>query len=340
MNILAKIKQSCKVENLEIVTSVETGEILTDRRAGGEERPWKRHKKNVMKLADMYEKALEVDVTCISDSRLNALRDCASYLLFGINPEGEKRLKGANFCRMRTCPMCNWRKSLKLFGQMHRIVELVVKEKPSTRFIFVTFTIKNCKSDELSMNLDKMNRAFKYLTSKGQTFAPATKFKKSLLGYMKSVEVTYNSEENTYHPHIHCIFAVKASYFSHGYIKQNEWIELWGACAELDYPPSVNVKTIKGTEKAVAELAKYPVKMDEVAEIGDKAIPALITFSHVLKKRRLVTFGGVIADAKKRLALDDIESGDLIHVQDKPVEFNAVAMALYKWRVGVGAYIC
>ena len=35
-----------------------------------------------------------------------------------------------------------------------------------------------------------------------------------MLGYMRAVEVTYNQQEDTYHPHIHCIFAVKAQYFT------------------------------------------------------------------------------------------------------------------------------
>ena len=40
-----------------------------------------------------------------------------------------------------------------------------------------------------------------------------------MIGYIRAMEVTYNQEKDTYHPHIHCIFAVKAQYFTHGYIK-------------------------------------------------------------------------------------------------------------------------
>ncbi len=331
MSIRGDVKQSCK-QYCKIIT----GEIL-------DEKPWQRHKQNVMRLADMYEKALELDPTCISTSRLKSLRDCASYLLFDVDATGQKKLRRANFCRMRTCPMCNWRKSLKLFGQISRIVDLILRGRKSTRFIFVTFTVRNCEAGELSETLNRMNRAFRYLACNGQTFSFATKFKKSLLGYMKAVEVTYNTAKSTYHPHIHCIFAVQANYFSGcNYISQDGWVELWRECVGLDYSPSVHVKAIRnaGSRKAVAELAKYPVKMDEIAEIGEEAVPALITFSHVLKNRRLITFGGVIADAKKRLMLDDIENGDLIHVRGTPIEFNAVAMMLYTWRVKVGAYIC
>ena len=51
-----------------------------------------------------------------------------------------------------------------------------------------------------------MNKGFSYITSNSRTFAPAKKFKESLQGYIKATEITYNSKDNTYHPHIHCIF--------------------------------------------------------------------------------------------------------------------------------------
>ena len=34
--------------------------------------------------------------------------------------------------------------------------------------------------------------------------------------------------------------------------------------------------------------------------------------------RLLITFGGVFADIKKQLKLDDVETGDLIHLEDDP----------------------
>ena len=120
----------------------------------------------------------------------------------------EKRLHGANFCRNRLCPMCNWRRSLKMYSQVSQITDKILTTRKS-RFIFVTLTVKNPDAEHLTETLDLMNKGFKYITSKSQTFAPAQKFKESLQGYIKATEITYNSKENTYHPHIHCIFKSK-----------------------------------------------------------------------------------------------------------------------------------
>ena len=206
-----------------------TGEILSDPRKNGKERPWKMHKVNSLKLHELYKKALVLDNNLISESRMKSLEECGDNLLFSVNDKNEKRLKGASFCRIRTCPMCNWRKSLKLFGQTNKIANIILEQLPTTRFIFVTFTVKNCDADKLSQTIDMMNMGFKSLTNKSKGVKITEKFKNNMIGYIRAMEVTYNQEKDTYHPHIHCIFAVKAQYFTHGYIKKNLSGNIFGA---------------------------------------------------------------------------------------------------------------
>lgn len=329
--------------NNENVILIGTGEILSDKRPNGKEKPWKKHKMNSLKLYNLYKKALRVDNSIITESRLQSLEQCGDNLLFSVNDKNEKRLKGANFCRLRTCPMCNWRKSLKMFAQANKIANKIIEQNSSTRFLFITFTVKNCPADKLSQTIDMMNQGFKRLTNKSKGVKITEKFKNNLLGYIRAMEVTYNQEKNTYHPHIHCLFAVKAQYFTKGYIKKSDWQYIWGECCDTEYEPIVNVKTIKNsTSKAVAEVAKYPVKIDKIANYQDKkkAIKALIVFTKILKGRRLVTFGGVFAKTRKLLKLDDIETGDLIHIEDDQKEnFQEIKKVLFMYNVKVGCYI-
>ena len=343
---LPKSKNTCK-EYSTILIDIETGtgEILSDKRKNGKERPWKMHKVNSLKLYELYKKALVLDNNLISENRLQSLEQCGDNLIFSVNDKNKKRLKIANFCRIRTCPMCNWRKSLKMFGQTNKIANIILEQLPTTRFIFVTFTVENCSAEKLEETINLMNKGFKSLTDKSKKLAITNKFKNNLLGYIRAMEVTYKQEEDTYHPHIHCIFALKAQYFTKGYIKKSDWQYIWGECCNTEYEPIVKVQTIKNsTSKAVAEVAKYPVKMDEIANYQDekkKAIKALIVFTKILKGRRLITFGGVFADIKKKLKLEDIDTGDLINLEDEPNEnFQEVKTVLYKFNVKVGCYIC
>ena len=339
--ILQEIEQDCKLEIIE-----GTGEVLEDLSGTGRKRPWSERKKESMELLDLFGVAKGIDDGVISQTRLQALHDCASWLYYAQQENGEKKLAKANFCRLRLCPMCGWRRSLKLFGQVSKITDAILAEKKA-RFIFVTLTVENVKGKDLRDIIKQMNEGFKALVQDSKHYLVSAKLRENLLGYMKAIEVTYNAKRNDFHPHIHCIFEVRPSYFDRhsggGYITHADWREMWRSVMKLDYEPQVNVKAIKNTTaKAVAEVAKYPVKVDGLLKIKNKeqAALALIQLKHGIHNCRFITFGGDFREYKRRLALDDIETGDLVHVETDKQELNAVAMILFKYRADVGAYIC
>lgn len=341
----------------QVETIIGTGEKLIDLKQNGEERPWNKHKNGSKRLHYLYKKARNIDAECITTPAFNALEYCASFLLYKLGSRGEMKLKTADFCKSRLCPMCNWRKSLKMFGQASRITERMLEEHSRTRFIFVTFTIKNCAGENLENTINAMNEGFSKLTAKGKKFSYSAGFKNSMLGYLRAIEVTYNKKNDNYHPHIHAIFAVKSSYFDgKNYIKQADWQTMWGECMGLDYDPVVHVQTVKTkSEKvldtevgkkqalacAVAETAKYPVKMDGIIDLKeDIAIRVIIVLSKALRGKKLVTFGGLFANIRKELKLDDIETGDLIHADESEIPVDEVARMLFKFNAKVGCYVC
>lgn len=117
---------------------------------------------------------------------------------------------------------------------------------------------------------------------------------------------------------------------------------MWQSVMKLDYEPQVCVKAIKGNKRDIAEVAKYPVKVDGLLKVKDKekAAKVLVYLKWGIHNCRMVTFGGDFREYKRRLALDDVESGDLVHVETDAKELNAVAMTLFRYRADVGAYIC
>lgn len=320
-----------------------TGEILVDLSGTGRERPWSKRKMENRRLVEILETVRRLDESAISERRLDAVRDCASWLLFAEQEGGGRKLSKANFCRLRLCPMCAWRRSLKLFSQVSKITDAILADKKA-RFIFVTLTVRNVVGTDLRDAIERMGKGFKHLTQGSKHCAASVRFRESLLGYMKAVEVTYNSTQNDFHPHIHCIFEVKPSYFVRGgYLTHADWRDMWKSAMKLDYEPQVDVRAIKdATARAVAEVAKYPVKLKGLLEIADKtqAARTLIQLKTALHSCRLVTFGGDFREYKKRLSLDDVETGDLVHVEADSKTLNAVAFTLFRYRADAGAYIC
>ena len=287
---MASITEFYQDVNLETTTG--TGEILKDYSSTGKERPWKLHKQENLQLVKIYKTAREKNINLITDSRLFDLEHCADTLLFAENAEGKKKLKSANFCRLRLCPMCQWRRSLKMFGQVQTITDKILERDKSTRFLFATFTVKNVDAENLETCINILNNKFLYLVSQNKTFAPAKKLKQNLLGYLKAVEVTYNTKDKTYHPHLHVIFAVKSTFFKNkqNYMTKKEWIELWQQALGVDYKPQTDIRAIKsGTAKAVAEVAKYPVKTAPILSLpDDEAVEVLKTLTLSLHKNVLL----------------------------------------------------
>ena len=102
-------------ETQEIPVIENTGEILIDKSSSGRVRDWDEKKKMNEKLSEILKVFHNKYPELLSLNRLNQITDCASYLKYGITEEGRKKLTEANFCRFRFCPVCVWRKSLKMY---------------------------------------------------------------------------------------------------------------------------------------------------------------------------------------------------------------------------------
>ena len=329
-------------KEIEVITG--TGEVLIDKSASGKIRDWDGKKAMNLELVGIL-KALQIHhPSLISNSRLNQIESCANYLKYGVTTEGRKKLVDANFCRFKFCPICVWRKSLKMFSQISAVTERLNEEYPSGRYIFVTLTIKNPSAQELAFTIDRLNEGFKNLVQKCNTVGGDIRiFKDSLLGYLKCLEITYNADSKTYHPHIHAVFHLKGSYFGRNYLNHSRWTEMWKSLLKLDYEPMVDVRAIKKTTpKLIAEVAKYPVKVTDLLKIKDSSeqVGVLATLLTTTHHRRFVTFGGTFRKIKRELALDDIETGSLVHVESENAQLNYVAYELYKYHLQVGCYIC
>ena len=156
-----------------------------------------------------------------------------------------------------------------------------------------------------------MNSTISQLTKSFDRLFKRAKVQRNLLGYLRSVEVTHNENDKTYHPHIHVLMMVKPNYFSgrgNNYITQKEWCDMWSQSLKVSYTPMVDSRTVKETGKglrgAVLETAKYPTKPIKLAVENKQVVDDL--YNGLYRKRQL-GYGGIFKEIKKRLALDDAD---------------------------------
>lgn len=268
------------------------------------------------------------------------MADCSTFLAYGFSDDGLK-LKDARFCRVRHCPVCQWRRSMLWKSNMYVAYEEIKVKYATHRWLFLTLTVKNCEITELRDTLQDMNDAWRRLIKR-------VEFMKGVEGWIRTTEVTRPKDirdkdkkykricpitGNTHaHPHFHIMLLVRPSYFAKNYIKQERWGELWQSVLRVDYQPIVDIRTVKPNKKkgqteedaiksAVMETLKYAVKPDDM--IGDGSKKANDWFYELTKqtfKLRFVSSGGVLKDALK--SDDDITNDDLINTNQDEEDTN------------------
>lgn len=297
--------------------SKEKSQVLADKSASGKTRNWALHKLHSGYISLAYE---EVDV-----KKSERMKDCANWLSFHRKEDGSMKLHDARFCRVRLCPICQWRRSLKTFAQMSQVLD--VAKADGYQFIFLTLTMRNCSAEELSEELTHIllsfNRLMKYKD-----------VQKVVKGFYRGCEVTHNVRTDEYHPHIHAILAVKSTYFTGSYyLSQEKWTDFWKRALQVEYTPIVDVRRCRGGSKAIAEACKYAVKPSDILNFDDwdMTVETLRVLDKALEKRRFVGLGGILKEIHKSLHLDDMEEGDLVHVENEAQSEATEEEVIYFW---------
>lgn len=311
---------------------------LSDLSASGKERPWSTRKGQALKVAASF-KRLGLNY------RYVRITQCGDILQFRECPnDGYKKLDKANFCRDRLCPMCNWRRSLKISANVYKVVSSL----EDYNFIHLVITQKNVIPEKLKAEVDRLYHAWSKMRK-------VKKWRSSIKGYVRCLEITHNLDFNTYHPHFHVLLAVKPSYFKHkaSYITQAEFGNMWRDALQINYNPVIYVGKVSNSNipAAAAEVSKYASKpgsyvFDDV-EYMDKTIAIL---SDVLAGRRLMAYGGVIRARRKELKIADeeVKNADLVNVdvdgnnEDEiicPKCQTALQKVIYSWSPGYQQYV-
>lgn len=260
---------------------------------------------------------------------------CGTFLEYRVSAQG-RRLAGANFCRDRLCPMCAWRRSLKIFAQVSRVMD-ALQQSDSYDFLFLTLTIRNRPGGDLPDAVQQLYDGWRKLYHKNAVF------RQQVCGTFRALECTRNQQTGEYHPHLHVILAVRPSYWAgRNYIPQRGWARMWQAVCGLDYCPIVDVRRIKpgsrGLAGAVAEVAKYSVKsQDYLHGTMDEQVAGVLDYLVALSGRRLCSFTGCFADVRRQLRIDDDPvDGDLLDVDGSGLRDDVAYMVVrYRWQAGV-----
>jgi len=295
-------------------------EKLADR--SEKDKPWDIHRHDCDLVAKIYSDSFEFE------KLFERMEECSGHLQYSevLNREtGEVgiKLKTARFCRVRHCPVCQWRRSLMWKARFYKKIPDVEQEYKSARWMFLTLTVENCQIEDLRETIKIMNKSFIKMIQRKH-------FKKYNLGFIKTTEIT-RAKDGKAHPHFHILLLMNSSYFKYGYLKTNNWAELWGDCLNVNYLPVVDVRMVKakkGSDKspiseAVAETLKYAVKPADM--IKDPEWFKELT--RQVHKLRFVSTGGILKDLFK----EDVSEEDLLLLTEEEETDKELRILNYNW---------
>ena len=290
---------------------------------------WDKHRGNAQVIGSHYE--INPQYARLAER----IAGCSTSLGFATSTDTSSgeislKLRSAMFCKVRACPVCAWRRSLKNTSRFFAAVPALQEKFPSHRWLFLTLTVRNCEPDQLRETIKAMNAGWQRLIQRKDW--PA-------VGFARATEITRNEQDGTAHPHFHVMMMVKASYFSHGYITQAEWAERWKQAMRLDYTPVIDIQAVKSKkdgetlQAAVVETLKYATKAEDA--IADPEWLYMLTGQ--LHRMRFLATGGALKDVLR----NDMSNEEMIHGDDTqaPTPTDDAPSIWFGWNPKARQYI-
>lgn len=298
-------------------------ENLSDR--SEKDNVWDIHRKDCDLVSNLYFQSAEFE------RYFERMEDCSGRLEFNqlLDREtGEIKIKltNAHFCRVRHCPVCQWRKSLMWKAKFYKALPDIEKQYKSARWMFLTLTVENCEITDLKNTLSHMNQSFKKLIKRKH-------FLKNNLGFVKTTEIT-RSKNGKAHPHFHILLMMKSTYFKGTeYMKTSDWAELWRDCLGVSYTPITDIRLVKAKSggeasrsalsEAVAETLKYAVKPSDMTKDREW----FHELTRQVFKLRFVSTGGVLKDLFK----EETSEEDLLLLTEEEETDKGMGSLYFNW---------
>ena len=193
-------------------------------------------------------------------SWLERLVTCAVYSEFILTNLQNLRTKRVILCKTRICPVCSLIRSRQ---SLKRLLTRSSGLTSDSRFIHLTLTVPNCEITELKVKVNQMAESWKRLQSSVINKNPA------ILGFVRSLETTRNSKDNTAHPHYHVLLHVKPMYFSGDYyVTRARWLNMWRKSMRDESITQVDVRAVKNKKGSFLEVSKYDLKAEGMGDLA------------------------------------------------------------------------
>jgi hypothetical protein len=179
---------------------------------------------------------------------------------------GHKWAKSVSACQHKLCSFCMRARRARLLGKLGSRFDSFQRPK------YVVLSRRNCLQGDLRETITALFHAFERLRHR--------KIWKQVRGCVVSVEVTYNRESETWHPHLNVLF-------DGPYIPQRDFLAAWNELNAGEAEAGVFIKA--ATHETLHELFKYVTKVSDFVD-EPEAVRAFLNDTRRLKFVRCYGF--------------------------------------------------
>ena len=194
------------------------------------------------------------------------LASCLATPTIQVSADGDQMIIAQGKCKSRLCPLCGRARARRL---MHRL-SAIVKAMDAPRRI--TLTIAH--SDR------PLRDQILHLTTSFHAVRRTLDWKKHVVGGVYVIEITWNTDRQQWHPHIHAI--IDGTYLPHAKLKA-----AWHAATADSW--IVDIRRCDSERAAVRYLTDYLTKSQDASKIADHLLPEWATQLHGMRLAQ--TFG-------------------------------------------------
>lgn len=137
------------------------------------------------------------------------------------------------YCRVKLCPICQWRHQMQWYAKLiYGVLPAVRKHAPRAQYLLLTLIGQECAVSKLRSTLQTMAEGWRRLTQ--LRIWPA-------FGWVRKLMVDYSKEFHA-RPRYSCLMIVHPYYLHDGPLAPHEWAELWQDSLRYGYRPVVEVQ--------------------------------------------------------------------------------------------------
>lgn len=234
---------------------------------------------------------------------------CGLFLLEVHNDMGTLSYQPMSSCDDRLCPRCARARSLRVAANAAAVAQALRQSGEYRTPYHVVLTVRNVSDNDVRPTIDVMIAACRSLLHRRS-------IARTVAGWGRSIEITYNAVTNTYHPHVHLLVIPTSSPDPDTIGCADWWATQWSnalvSCGHsMDYTPICHSEAAYD-DGVLPEVSKYITKLSRLFRLPyEQRYRAVITIDAATRGRRLIAYGGIWAAARREMNLrDDIDASD------------------------------